>query len=77
MQRLARLSRVQNPSQLRKNLDSIAGYLVKIVLGSNADSNTFKGKTLRINLRVGWLIASACGSASAKLAFEALSVEQI
>ena len=77
MSRLIRLVKVTNAVALRKDLDQLTNQLAQIMIGNNPDSNLFKGKTVKINMRIGWLIASACGSGAPKLSFEALPLTQI
>ena len=56
MSRLTRLVKVANAVALKKDLDQLTNQLANIVIGNNSDSNHFKGKTIKINLRIGWLI---------------------
>lgn len=55
-----RLVRSQNQSLIKRNLDHLANHLVStIILGNSKESDAkFSGRTMRINLRIGTLVAS-------------------
>jgi len=70
--RLARLVHSQNERIIKRNLEVMGNQLVQIMVGNNADSDAFAGKTLRINLRIGVLTV-----AKNQVSFEPVSVRQL
>ena len=56
MQRLAALCRIQNPHVLKRNFEQMTSHLAQIIASNVVDIDTFRGKTLRLNLRVGHLV---------------------
>ena len=69
MTRLTRLVRVTNQFALQKNLECLANQLAQIVVGNSHDSGQLRGKTMRINMRIGWLNVHGCGLPTAKIQF--------
>ena len=49
---------------------ALANHLASIVAGTNADYDTFRGKTLRLNLRIGYLLVK-----NGSVAFEAMPLQ--
>ena len=56
--RISRLCRVQNSSLCKRNLEHLSNHLAQVLIGNNSDSEIFRGKTIRLNLRIGHLICS-------------------
>ena len=70
--KLCRLAKVPNPKIITKNLKDIFNHVTKIMSGSNVDSNTFKGRSLVIDLKIGRLC-----SHGRNLDFIPLSMQQL
>ena len=64
-------------AMLKKNLESVSSHLLGILSGKGQQSQAFLGKTLTINVKVGTLVFTGCGTGNAKSRFEANSVDQI
>ena len=55
--RLVRLCRNQNQTTVKNNLQALSNHLASFVSGGSDSSDMLSGRTLRINLRIGTLIA--------------------
>ena len=60
---------------MRRNLEAVSNHLIQVMVGNNADSEAFLGKTLKINLRIGHLIVKPMMMAG--VTFEALPLTKI
>ena len=63
--RMQRLCRVQSSSLLKSNLEAFTNHLLQVIVGNNRESDTFKGKTVRVNLKIGSLVIANCGTGNA------------
>ena len=62
---------------MKKNLDNLCGHLVEILNGGGKKNMNFNGNKLHLNLKIGLLVFSACGTGSSRLGFEAVPIERI
>ena len=51
--RLARIARIHNAGTVKRNLEQLATHLVSAMKGQVVDVDSFKGKVLRVNLKIG------------------------
>jgi hypothetical protein len=45
--------------------------------GNDSEADIWRGRTLKINIRIGYLIFYGCGTAAARVSFEANPIDQI
>ena len=63
---------MSNTYLLKRNYEQLASHLAQIMVGNTADADLFRGRTVRINLRIGHLVAG-----QGRLTFEAIPVQQL